>query len=74
MKVKINIPKAPYIDIFYDRSIKLWTALLLDIEGNQQGDAIYEGNLQSIQHDALQKWGPLRMYKDTVSSKFSKPL
>ena len=63
-----------YIDIFYDRSIKLWTAILLDTEGNQQGNAIYECSLESIKLDAIQNWGTLRMYKDTVINKFTKKL
>lgn len=31
-----------YIDLFYDRSLRLWTGRVVDNEGNQIGLSIYD--------------------------------
>jgi len=62
------------IDIFYDKSLRLWTALLLDEDQYQQGDAIYSPYFQEIINDAIQEWGDLRAYKDVVNNGINKPL
>ncbi|MFA6199194.1 MAG: hypothetical protein WC679_02145 [Bacteroidales bacterium] len=37
-----------HIEFFYDKSIRLWTALLLDEEGNEVSTALYESTKNKI--------------------------
>ena len=41
-KPRAEAPKISRIEYWYDRSLRLWTILVQDEEGNQIGDAHYD--------------------------------
>jgi hypothetical protein len=69
-----NQIKMNYIDIFYDRHIRMWTAIKCDKQKEQQDGSINALNLKSIMADASLQWEGLNMYKDVVNNNFTKKL
>jgi hypothetical protein len=63
MKVELN--NVVKIEYWYDRSLRLWTILKMDRDGNQIGDADYEPRIDDLNLtlDEMRKEYPNAVFK-----------